>query len=101
MEFKKIGLLSKTYKEINKEFLLYGDREIINDEQSEDEPSISDLKDYLYDIYENVKFGIETAILLHKVGLLVKREGNEKLNFNQLTQDDIISNDYYIEVYNE
>lgn len=98
MKFKEIGLLSKTYKEINKEFLSYGDNESISDIESDDEISIIDLRDYLYDIYENVEFGIEAAILLYKVGLVVERKGNKNLNMLGLTNDDIMSNDYFIGV---
>lgn len=95
MEFENIGQLAKIYKNINKEYLIYEDGNISDVTEDETSP-LESLKNELFDEFSGDTFGIETAVLLFKVGIKVGRKGNPTFDFTSLSNSDIIANDYYI-----
>lgn len=95
MEFKNIGQLAKIYKNINKEYLIYEDGDI-SDEIDDETSPLECLRNYLHDEFDGDTFGIETAVLLFKVGIKVGRKDNQTFDFTSLSNSDIIANDYYI-----
>jgi hypothetical protein len=100
MEFMGLGKLSSFYKMVNKEYLIYGDYPNVTDEldlEAEEEVSkLQNLRGDCLDEFENEIFGIETAILLHKVGLTVKRKNSSSFDFAKLSPEDILANDYFL-----
>lgn len=95
MEFKNIGQLAEIYKNIDKEYLIYEDGDISDDIDDEMSP-LKCLKGELSYEFNGDTFGIETAILLFKVGIKVGRKNNETFDMTRLSNADIIANDYYI-----
>lgn len=96
MEFKNIGQLAEIYTNIDKEYLIYEDGDISDVTEDDETSPLECLKNELYDEFDGDTFGIETAVLLFKVGIKVGRKDNKTFNFTSLSNSDIIANDYYI-----